>query len=117
MLDLIEDIGSLKKVYVLDTGLWNKTNMEFNVYSVTKIDRLGVNKWYVELKNNALKSSFPKTLNSKGLMLRFKGHSDYLCYEDFDTMKRDYCFIIKTNPDKNKKLTKKMMNLYPELFV
>jgi hypothetical protein len=117
MIDLIENIGALKKVYVLDTGLWNKNRMEFNVYSVTKLDRLGVNKWYVELKNNAIKTTFPKALNSKGFMLRFKGYPDYLCYADAETMIKDYCFIIRTNPDKNKTLTKKMTTLYPQYFV
>ena len=117
MLDLVEDIGSLKKVYVLDTGLWNKNRMVFNVYSVTKLDRLGVNKWYVELKNNAIKTTFPKALNSRGLMLRFKGYSDYRCYGDVESMRKDYCYIIKTNPDKNKSLTKKMSDLYPQYFV
>ena len=117
MIDLVEDIKELKKLYVLDTGLWNKTNMDFNVYSVTKLDRLGVNKWYVELRNNAIKTSFPKTLNSKGLMLRFKGHSDYRCYADAESMRKDYCYIIKNNPDKNRSLTKKMTNLYPQYFV
>ena len=117
MIDLVEDIGSMKKVYVLDTGLWNKTTMDFNVYSVTKLDRLGMNKWYVELKKNAVKTHFPKTLNSKGLMLRFKGYSDYRCYSDVESMRKDYCYIIKNNPEENKSLTKKMTNLYPQYFV
>lgn len=117
MIDLIEDICDLKKIYVLDTDLWNKTSMEFNVYSVTTLDRLGINKWYTELRKNTIKTHFPKTLNSKGLMLRFKGYSDYRCYADAESMRKDYCHIIKQNPDKNRLLTDKMISLYPQYFV
>lgn len=117
MIDLVEDIQPFKKVYVLNTNLWRANKIDFAVYSVTKLEHIGVNKWFVHLKSNAIKSNFPKTLYAKGLMLRFGGRSDYRCYSDFKSMQKDFCYLLKKEPEKNKNLTKKMMDLFPQYFV
>ena len=120
MIDIVEDLANFSKVYVLDTNIWKKDKMDYAVYSVTKVERKpGINKFFAQLKTNAYKTIFPKRLQTQGFTISFGGgkYSSYKCYDNIKDMRRDYCRILKHDPDKNPTLFKKLMALHPENFV
>jgi len=116
MIDTIEELSAAKKIYVLDTNVWRKEKIDYAIYTVSRFERKGVNRYFIELKTNAFKSKFPKRLRAQGFTISF-GKYSYQCYDNLDEAIRDYCRILKKDPSKNEELFKKLLELYPQNYV
>ncbi len=115
MIELIEDLKDYKQVFVLDTGVWRKQKLDYNVYTVNTLQNRGTNVWFASLSNNAYKTNFPKKINVKGLGLQAQRY-----LEVFGTkaaMVRHYCHILRDKPEANQELFEKMLKLHPQNFI
>ena len=116
MIDMIEQLKDVKKVYVLNKSLYFVKGINYAVYYVTKIEYRGINKWYVQLKTYVKSKYFKKTINLTGFSTRSLPNS-YEIYDDLNELIKDYCQFVKNNPDQNKALTKALAKQYPQYFM
>ena len=116
MIDLIEDLSGMKQVYILDTDTYRKTKMEYAVYTVKKLEHIGINKYKVELSTNAFKSSFPKKLYALGFTINFY-NSKYMACETMEDAIKEFCYIVRDKMTTNDKLFVSLLKKYPHNFI
>ncbi len=117
MIDTVEELSKKKSVYILYDSIANLDNILWAIYTISKYERRGVGKFWTQMKTSSNHKYFKKTLNVVGTAINFSNANPYKVFDDKADMIKYYCKSLKKNPDKNKKLTTKMMILYPQYFI
>jgi len=116
MIDTIEELQTVNKIYVLDTTVYRAKSLNYAVYKVVKTEQRGIGKWFVQLKTSARNKSFYNTIN---VVVRYSLTlpNKQLAFSNLGELEKEYCKIVKKSPDKNPELTKKLAVKYPEHFI
>ena len=116
MIDTVEELKLKQKIYIVDFSMYMNTKINYAVYTVEKIERRGVGKWFVRFSTNAKNDNFKKTINATfSYSLSF--NNNFKVYETFKEAKQDYCKMVRKDEDKNPKLFKILSKQYPEYFL
>lgn len=116
MIDTIEELQTVNKIYVLDTTVYRAKGLNYAVYKVVKTEQRGIGKWFVQLKTSARNKSFHSTIN---VVVRYSLTlpNKQLAFSNFEEMEKEFCKIVKKSSDKNPALAKKLAAKYPQYFI
>ncbi len=117
MIDTVDELKIGQKVYIGDFSMFNNDKIHFAVYSLKKIERKGVGKSFVEFTTNAKNDRFRKTVRCVTQYSIVFPNSDWKPYDNLKELQQDYCRMVKRNPEKNPKLTKKLTAQFPQYFI
>jgi hypothetical protein len=118
MLSLIEEFKQDATIFIL---VKNTKDFLYGEYHVVDVKYRSMNNQYAKL---ALKVApkkqryFKPTFEFDGFHIEFKNHSnqEYLVFETYDDLVREFCNILDKNGDYDSKLFKKFKKLYPQFF-
>lgn len=118
MLYTVQELENLKKVYIVyfpnNERYYGSEVFPYAVYTVSKFERRGFNKAFVQLKTSAARKGFKQNINLVGGAIL--NNSDVGYFADYDSALKSFCRHVKKNIDGFPKLGKKLIEQFPEQF-